>query len=372
MKRLATLGLTLALAACDSTTTPPPVNKDVSLPQPTNGFQLATDSVPIPSGQEWQACYFFKAPDLNNGQPYYVNKIEMAQNVGSHHMNIFRQGTVLPPDATNTNVGLHGPNPDGTGAVTSTDGKGACFYSANWADWPLVVNSQIPSLDDKGNTAPYVLDLSANVKKDNVAYKFTPGEILMLQSHFVNASTQTTPGNAKAVANFYQLMNTANVQEVATLFATKQSIHICKEDTSPTYSGFCKINGGASPITIIAANGHFHSRGRDFKIATWDGASVDPTQGTQFYESTTWNEPPMMTGLNVTPPPAGGVSWTCSYEWQPSPACADGCSCIKPPKIPVPNETCCYGFGGVVETSEHCNAFVYYYPKVDHTAIICQ
>ena len=31
---------------------------------------------------------------------------------------------------------------------------------------------------------------------------------------------------------------------------------------------------------------------------------------------------------------------------------------------------CCYRFGGVVEKNEHCNAFVYYYPKQDN--VNCQ
>ena len=62
----------------------------------------------------------------------------------------------------------------------------------------------------------------------------------------------------------------------------------------------------------------------------------------------------------------GGVSWSCTYQWAPSPACADGCSCIGN------GMDCCYKFGGVVETSEHCNAFVYYYPKLDKTDISCQ
>ena len=68
----------------------------------------------------------------------------------------------------------------------------------------------------------------------------------------------------------------------------------------------------------------------------------------------------------------GGISWTCDYHWSPSPACADGCSCLTPPKPTAPMGDCCYGFGGVVETSEHCNAFVYYYPKIAATDISCK
>ncbi len=370
MNRNVCLSLSLLLfSACDpsnnNNTPDMAMNQaiDVKLDPPAQGFQLATDVNDVAAGEELQACYFFKAPDLNNGQPYFVNKIEVAQNVGSHHMNIFRQGTI---------TGLQGPNPDGTGSVVSKNGMGQCFKpSSNWADWPLVVNSQIPSVTKDGKSVNYVLDLAANPKHDNVAYKFTPGEILMLQSHFVNATTQKTPGRAKAIANFYRQMDMTNLQEVGTLFATQQSIQICRDNPTPEFTGYCHINTHNQPVNIIAANGHFHSRGTRFTIQTWDGVTTDPKAGTKFYESTTWDEPPMMTGLDVTVPAAtgmvnGGISWTCDFKWAPSPACADGCSCLQDPT------NCCYKFGPVVETSEHCNSFVYYYPKLDKTDITCQ
>jgi hypothetical protein len=34
-------------------------------------------------------------------------------------------------------------------------------------------------------------------------------------------------------------------------------------------------------------------------------------------------------------------------------------------KTPEENLDCCYTFGPIVEKNEHCNAFVYYYPKHD-------
>src|SRR5262245_10107792 len=110
---LALWGAAALMVACgDGTTTETPV--DVTLTMPEHGFQLGTGVLEVASGEEVQACYFFKAPDLNGGQPYYINKIEVAQNAGSHHMNIFRQATV---------VDLKGPNADGTGEVISKGGK---------------------------------------------------------------------------------------------------------------------------------------------------------------------------------------------------------------------------------------------------------
>jgi hypothetical protein len=393
-----TLALALAVAGCNN----PPAPGDVTLDPPAKGFQLAVPPYDVPSGTEIQACYFFKVPDVNNGQPFYVESIQVAQNPGSHHMNIFRQNTI---------VHLQGPNPDGTGSVVSMNGTGECFKSSNWADWPLVVNTQATQT---AGEPPYTLALPKPASGP-VGWKFTPGDILMLQTHYVNANTQKTPGRGKVLANFNQMIDTTNAQELGTIFATHQSIAICQDNPNPSYTGNCHVNSARSAactttadckgtqtcvgggcvtacakdtdcagnqtcangtctttITIVAANGHFHSRGRDFTICPWDGMSTDACTTTKFYESTTWDEPPMATGLNVVVPPGGGIEWTCTYQWEPSPACADGCSCLIPPKMGAPMGTCCYGFGGGVETSEHCNAFVYYYPRIDRTDITCQ
>ena len=36
---------------------------------------------------------------------------------------------------------------------------------------------------------------------------------------------------------------------------------------------------------------------------------------------------------------------------------------------PEDKQDCCYTFGPIVEKNEHCNAFVYYYPKTDD--VVC-
>ena len=60
----------------------------------------------------------------------------------------------------------------------------------------------------------------------------------------------------------------------------------------------------------------------------------------------------LLRDLNIAVPEGGGVYFSCAYSmsWD---ACAD------------PDNACCATFGGHVETQEHCNAFVYYYPKLD-------
>ena len=309
MKRLALLAL---LAACAGA-------HDVQLAPPADGFQLATDSFAVASGTEVQRCYFFRVQGGTGTDPVWVSHIVAAVNPGSHHMNVFRVRTVVALDGED-------------GAVV--DG-GECWKSGNWADWPLVMNSQ-----EGGDVVDWTLP-------PGVAQKFAPGEKLMLQSHFVNAATQKTPGRGKAIVNFERTRPAADPMELGTVFATDQNIRVCPGDSNVPFAQTCRF--ARQPVTVLAANGHFHSRGVKFEMFAAD-AQNQP--GAQFYESDTWDDPPFLRGLGVPIALNGGVFFRCTYS-MPADACAD------------PNDHCCATFGPHVETQEHCNAFVYYYPKLD-------
>ena len=292
-------------------------------PAQGEGFQLNIPQFDVAAGDEVQACYFFAVPG-GAGSDVWVNRFTLAANAGTHHLNIFRVKTI---------VNLSGNPGD---VVVSKNGMGECFKSSNWADWPLVANTQ-----DGGKTIDWSLP-------DGVGQKFAPGELLMLQIHFVNATTQKAPEGGRAAVNFYT-MKSAPAMEMGTIFATNQNIRVCPGDVDKTFETHCKT-GPLAGATIIAANGHFHSRGTRFTMNVVDSNGTDMLPE-PFYTSTVWDDPPMVRGLDVKIPDGGGVSWTCSFSADAS-ACGD------------PNNQCCYSFGGKVETQEHCNAFIYYYPKV--------
>jgi hypothetical protein len=193
----------------------------------------------------------------------------------------------------------------------------------------------------------------------------------MVQTHFVNASTQVTPFKGKAVLDLYRSELVTPV-EMGTLFATQQSIRICRSNQTPTYHGTCAFNRGG--VTIAAANGHFHSRGTRFEILKWDGVSAEkPSINDLFYTSTSWDDPPMSTyddAGTMTVGEHGGIWWSCSYEWKEPLADNGGCGALDAVDKEQAGD-CCYTFGPKVETSEHCNVFLYYYPKVDNTDINC-
>ena len=298
---------------------------DVTLTPPATrekGWQLSIAPFSLAPGQELQQCYFFEVP---YDEPVFVNHIAIAQTTGTHHMNIFRVRTV---------TGLDGAHGD---AVVD----GECWKPTNWSDWPLVVNSQ-----NEGNVA---LQLP-----DGVAHRFEPREKIMLQTHYVNATTQVTPSVGKVLVNFDRLAANAVTAELGTAFATNQNLRVCPGQSGITFETTCRF-AKENPVTIFGANGHFHSRGRRFTMSVFnplEGA------GAPFYENTSWDEPLFAKNLGLAVPSRGGISYTCEFSAAPN-DCGN------------PDDGCCFTFGGKVEFQEHCNAFIYYYPRRPDTDVNC-
>jgi hypothetical protein len=320
----------------------PDIVSGVELLTPAEGLSYEINPFEVPPGEEVQDCYFLTFPDLNgDGSDVWVDRFKMGQTTGSHHLNIFRVKTILHLDG-------------GDGDIVR---GGECRISVNWADWPLVVNSQESSPDSP------IVDWQL---PNNVAQRFSPGELLMVQTHYVNADLQPTPGDAHARINFYRSKVAAPI-EMGTLFATQQSIRVCQSRPTPEYSGACAFPGDQE-IHIAAVNGHFHGRGKTFNVWAWDGINDQtPPDDMHVYLSEHWDEPPMTIGIDEVIPSGGGIWWECAYQWQEPPAGCDAVNAADPQQ----GGDCCYVFGNNASNAEHCNVFAYYWPKVDNTDIFC-
>jgi hypothetical protein len=282
-----------------------------------SAFEIHLAPFDVDPGSERQVCYFFEVP---HDAAVFVDRISATQTSGSHHMNVFRVKTIKDL---------------GVGAKSGDVVEGLpCWKSPNWADWPLVVNSQI------GGELDWKLP-------DGVAHRFEPREMLMVQSHFVNATTQKTSGVAKVDLKFQKIEAARVTDELGTAFATNQNITVCPGQQNASVEASCQLKT-ERPITIVGANGHFHSRGTRFSMTAWD--PQQGAMGAPFYDTKNWAEPLMAHDLRVPLQPGQGFSYKCEYA-VPADACGD------------PNQQCCFTFGPKVETNEHCNAFVYYYPK---------
>ena len=181
------LGLT---AGCsdDTEVTAAPITDPEKLGAPLRGqgFQFKTQLFPVNAGEEIQNCYFFKVSDLAksgglpDSDPVNLHRVQIVQKSGSHHMNVFRVRTV---------VGL---GPAGGAVQEGKNGTGECFKSPNWADWPLVANNQ------QGGELDWTFP-------DGVANVFQQDEWLMLQTHYVNATTQKSPEGGEVAVNFHTI-----------------------------------------------------------------------------------------------------------------------------------------------------------------------
>jgi hypothetical protein len=357
LSALALLGAGIVcLAGCPEDPDPNPDPETLlDAPPSGQGFQIKTGPQPVDAGQEAQNCYFYKVGDLmkaaglDETKSLNLHQIQLAQNEGSHHMNIFRVRTITPE-------AMGGMDPNVNTQYLNTGGTGACFKSSNWADWPLIANTQQDGTLDW--TYP-----------DGVANKIEPDEWIMVQSHFVNASTQKTPdGFGEVYINFWHMPAADVKYELGTVFATKQSVRVCQSNPNPKFSGSCQV-AGDDPVTIVGANGHFHSRGKQFNIFTWDGESTtQPPDSDKFYTSDVWDEPDMSYSEDLADvPKLGGVFYTCEFQWtEPPPEVGcDGLNAFDKMKYMTPDDQldCCYTFGPQVDRNEHCNIFVYYYPK---------
>lgn len=350
--------LALGLSACSEEKEEPFEPWTLAELTPSEGFSMRIPERVLEPGQESQSCFFVRVPDINNGQPFYVSRVHTAINPGSHHFNVFRVRSIIdlnPEDGVPVKLG---PYDAKLVEGTEKDYFSPCWTSSNWSDWPLVANSQN---SDPAN--PY----TEWQLPEDVAIKFIPGELLMLQPHYVNTTTQKTPHGLKAGINFHLFPGPNTPQELGTLFATQQSIRICQSNPTVSFSGTCKFPSDRN-ITITAANGHFHSRGKKFSIYTWDGESItSPPANEMFYQSDRWDEPPMATGLDKAAPVNGGVWWTCDYQWTNPQV---GCDVVNA-RDKQHADDCCYTFGAGVDMQEHCNVFLYYYPKVDEDGLFC-
>lgn len=347
------VGLVLGLAGCPNDPEPPPEEEELAPPPQGQGTQFGTGKQAVGPGEEVQNCFFFKVSDLleqaglDPTDSFNLHRVQINQKEGSHHMNIFRVRTVFPHEDG-------GLDPE-KGPYFGLNGQGACFKSSNWSDWPLIANTQVDGTLDW--TFP-----------DGVVNKLEPDEWLMLQSHYVNATTQKSPEDGDVKVNFWHIPEDEVVHEMGTIFATKQAIRICQGLQQPMFTGGCQI-GGDSEATIVGANGHFHSRGTQFRMYEWDGmSSTMPPEDDRFYTSTRWDEPDMAIDNELAKiPVGGGVFYTCEFQWAPpeAPLTCEDLNAYDQTKYMTPEEQldCCYTFGPIVEKNEHCNIFVYYYPK---------
>ena len=235
---------------------------------------------------------------LPNDADIFVNKIEFRFNEGSHHCNVFKSDSITKP---------HGTYDD-------------TFTAFDYTVWNMFCASQRESLTWQ--------------LPEGVAIKLKAYQQICIQSHYVNASTQATPNaRGKVLINFWTIPESAMIAQAGLLFASNTRIIIPPHDSLQVRKYVKEIPWDTHLLTLT---GHFHSRGRNF----W--AKRESTEE-EIYRNTSWDEPP----IKIFPDagyflPANERIIYYSDYFNPS------------------NDT--VKMGPHVETEEHSNLFITFYP----------
>ena len=316
---LGMLLVSVAWVGCSSqpgtTPTPTPVTvtdpSQLAAPPSGTGIQLLTDAFAVPAGEELQVCYFFKVSDLlaasGHGPDHSrstLHRVQVVQKPGSHHMNLFRVRTIVDLDPANGSpqVGMNG-----IGAVLRQLELGGLAARSRTRRTRATWTGRTPTASPTSSTR-------------REAHAPDP---LRQRRHAADAGRR----RARSASTSGRWPQSEVQYQLGTIFATNQYIRICESNPTPTYSASCQINS-PSPVTIIGANGHFHSRGKEFDMYAWDGKSTTPPPDVRRASTSrsTGPSPPMLHSpdLDAQVPSNGGVWYTCSYQWQDPSALTNG------------------------------------------------
>jgi hypothetical protein len=271
--------------------------------KPARGMQMVVGPVATPSGSEITTCNYFKNPSTKD---MAVNRIRVEVQGGSHHIHLYR-----PVDRN----------------MTFEDAHETCNFALNFDEWQLIIASQNISLDWK--------------LPRGVAFMFRAGEQLLAQTHFVDNGLLETPDPGWATFNLYSMSKKKVKHFAGALFGQDRDVVVPPRSTSYATTR-CVF---PRPVKLLALTGHYHFRGKEFTVNSWDGQ----TTGQELYRFQGYTEPIFERYGGKYQPEVPGLEWTCRYD----------------------NDTDEeFRFGPFTDHKEHCNLFGFYYPTVGESEFL--
>lgn len=255
-----------ALVGCSSEgASPSPGPSELLEPPPIGaGIQYRMVSTLAP-GQEIERCQLFVAPPAGLN----VRADEVRFTSGSHHVLLFRTPYQEIPAQT-----LQGVPIDATRAHDCPDGPGA-----DWDVNGMIAGSQSMNGDTILGTLP-----------DGVALRVEPGTVLLMNTHYLNASAE--PVETDARINLHTLPDEEVKVEAGVLFHYNFFIHVPAGGAASARMR-CPVE---HDIEIVRLQSHMHRRGVGF------AANLVPGGGgamTEIYATTRWEQVP---AGNFSPP----------------------------------------------------------------------
>ncbi len=319
-------------------------------PAPGEGIQIVIDTFAVPKGTEVQGNFYFKLPIT---APLNIGRIEVATNRGTHHMNCFRTVIEQTADATTQPKNI----------IFTQNGKvdtanilyQPTFYSNTvWNASDLLIEAQVDSFVWELAKMPDDSTVPASLRGKQTTVTLQPNENMVVETHFVNATSQSTPnGKGKVIINLYKTHETNLV--AASMMVARRTPLILPPGQTTTVAKTCTFPGATFPIWILGMTGHYHSRGKSFfvdvvNLKRLPNGDIDPSGAIdssanvadKIYSNVTWSEPPFTSypvpyKLNY----GQTIRYTVTYFNN------------------TPNTIL---FGPHVETEEHCNLFSWFVP----------
>ena len=308
---------TAALAGCDSEpeeTGPGTTTGSDDLldpPEPGKGIQLVM-TASIESGTESEKCLFVKAP----AEDLHVQRDEVRFSPGSHHFLLYETHyTEIPTKKQD------GTEVDTSGVFDCSDGA-----TNGWDVKKLVGGSQNAD--------------GASILKfpENVAMNVQGGAILLMNAHYVNASSETLEPEVRI--NLHTIPKEQVEVEGDILFFYNPFIGVLPQSGSRSRMR-CAIH---EDITLTNFQSHMHARGVGYAASV---VGQDP-----FYENDQWEGVPVAEfGAGKAIAKGSVIDYHCDYDNPGS----DGV------------------FQGPRSTDEMCMAIGSYYPAnttTSHCAIV--
>ncbi|HVO29831.1 MAG TPA: hypothetical protein VMV18_03810 [bacterium] len=297
LRRIALLAVLPLLAACGSKS---------SGPQPISiqfGFS-------VPAGTEKTQCYVTK---LSNVRPYDFARVDSHMSAGSHHLILYRDASSL------------------LGGTPPAEGVGDCQMDA-----PRLLVYTTQEADHSITMPP------------GIAAELPPDALVILEAHYVNASTQDLQAHAEVTLT----PMTEKIDAYAgilffldTNFSVPPGAGI---NGSPAYvhDTTCPVPAG---IHVFRMGSHTHKRGLDVKVWQDDvpvATGKPAVDVSMIFENTNWETPAEKDWPDASPLDFGdnqAMHFQCSWQNETNQA---------------------IGFGPSANTDEMCIIGAGYWPKV--------
>jgi hypothetical protein len=272
---------------------------DLAPPPADQGVQVTVGPFDVPAGTELQRNFFVKLP---TDKDVMINRVQIAFPKGSHHTNVFKTDRAFPDHVEDT------------------------FDAVDYNTFQMFAAAQIGNLDWKYPTG--------------VGLALAKQQQLLVQTHWVNAATQQTPGGKGQVKmNFWFAKPGEITTNLGLAFIINKNLDLLPHTTTMAKKIVDLAGlGFKQDYKILAMTGHFHSRGKAFELNRYDGT----TAGEQIYRSDNWDEPPFKRFDQPVEVKSGEkLLYTSTF---------------------VNNTDMLIKFGPHVENQEHSNLFMYFVP----------